>query len=84
MAAGFQAEDFWKLTPRMYLLQMEAFGKRSKREIEDRITVAWMNAAFQRAEKLPKLDKLFRHKTEIRDDAYIAANLAALRRRFTK
>lgn len=39
---------------------MEAANEKRNMEFKEKIEVAWYNANFQRADKLPKLDKLFK------------------------
>lgn len=86
--AGFDADAFWRLTPRQYLIQMESFAARRQREHDDAVSAAWLNAAFQRGKKLPKLGDFLHRKTGKADipaeakDAKIAAMVREMKRRF--
>lgn len=60
VAAGFAADDFWALTPRLWLLQMEAAARRERRQHEAAITTAWLTVKLSRAAKLPPLKRLLK------------------------
>lgn len=74
----------------MYLQQMEAFSERKQREHDDAVTIAWLNAAFSRAAKLPKVGEFLHRKPKEEEipvearDAKIAAMVCELERRFTQ
>lgn len=50
--------EFWELTPFEFSLKVTAFGDRLKQEQEERITLTYLGAAWQRVNKLPSLKKI--------------------------
>lgn len=80
IAAGFPAADFWALTPRLYLLQIQAAARRQRRADHDAITQAWLQARLIRSQNLPRLEELTRSfaPPRRRDPRDMAADLAAL------
>ena len=55
VVAGISPIEFWQLTPYQTRIAMEATLERSDKQ-------AWMIAAFTRAKKLPRFEKLSRNK----------------------
>lgn len=51
----------------MYLVYMEGAGERIRRENDDQLTYMWVNAALQRADKMPKLEKILSKKANVID-----------------
>lgn len=45
-------------------MTVRAFTDRLKREHDEQITYAWVNAYFQRVEKMPKLEEFLQNKPE--------------------
>ena len=65
IAAGFDPERFWSLTPRLYCLHMEGAAQRIERELESQNRQAWNTAALVGAAvggKLPAYDRVFGRK----------------------
>lgn len=57
MAAGFDPDAFWRLTPRLYLIHMEGARKRMEREAKDTAWAVWHVAALGRVKKMPRLNQ---------------------------
>lgn len=60
LAVGGREDEFWGMTPRVYMRRMEAEGERLKREQDDRLELAWTIATLSRSAKIPKLPVLLR------------------------
>jgi len=78
VSAGFDPEQFWSLSPRMYLAHMSGAADRIKREGRDRIEAAWTTAALSRADKMPRLAKILGEEPLKQRPEEVAARLAAL------
>ena len=52
------ADRFWRLTPRTYLVEMLAYHDRARARRESSISQAWLTALLTRADQLPDLDSL--------------------------
>ena len=63
IAAGFDPARFWKLTPRLFVLEMEGAGERDKRER----ALIWWGAMMPHLKDPPK----FEHFTGIQPDRNI-------------
>jgi len=68
--AGIRPIEFWQLTPYQTRIAMEATLERSDKQ-------AWMIAAFSRAKKLPKFEKLSRGKRVMKDGLLLKKQLQA-------
>jgi hypothetical protein len=60
VVAGISPVEFWQLTPYQTRIAMEATMERADKQ-------AWIIAAFTRAKKLPKYEKLNRGKKVAKD-----------------
>ena len=58
MAAGFDAERFWRITLREVEREFRGVAKRGEREADERTWLAWHTVALDRTERLPKLQDL--------------------------
>jgi len=70
VVAGISPIEFWQLTPYQTRIAMEAILERSDKQ-------AWMIAAFTRAKKLPKFEKLSRGKKKVKDGLELKRALEA-------
>ena len=70
VVAGISPTEFWSLTPYQTRIAMEATLERSDKQ-------AWMIAAFTRAKKLPKFEKLSRGKRVMKDGLLLKRQLQA-------
>lgn len=55
---GINVLDFWELTPYEFSLTVEAFNKNKEEEQEEKLTLVWLGAAWQRAKKMPRLREI--------------------------
>lgn len=53
IAAGFDPARFWKITPRLYALEMDGAAERRKQER----SMVWWGAMMARMEKPPTFEK---------------------------
>lgn len=58
IAAGFDAERFWQITPKEVDREMHGYLRRMEREADERMSLAWHIVALDRTKKLPKLETL--------------------------
>lgn len=56
--------DFWEMTPKEFLLCIEAFEETEKQRAKELIVQAYYTEAFARMKKLPKLEKLLEDRKE--------------------
>ena len=70
VVAGISPTEFWSLTPYQTRIAMEATLERSDKQ-------AWMIAAFTRAKKLPKFERLGRGKRVMKDGLLLKKQLQA-------
>ena len=70
VVSGISPTEFWSLTPYQTRIAMEATLERSDKQ-------AWMIAAFTRAKKLPKFEKLSRGKRGPKDGLLLKKQLQA-------
>ena len=54
--AGIKPLEFWDMTPAELTIVVGAYSDNKTHMLKQDITVAYMNAAWQRAKKMPKLD----------------------------
>lgn len=59
-AHGVMPWDFWRMTPREFWLVVEGVRQRELRAFSSSIAVAWHQARFTRAEKMPDLKKILK------------------------
>jgi len=59
-SAGVAQAEFWELTPRELGLALDGAAQREDRDLDRLLTAAWHGAAFERAKRLPKLDRVLR------------------------
>lgn len=52
---GVMPCDFWPMTPAELTYLIKAYNKRMKHEQEERITLTYLGAYWQRVKKMPKL-----------------------------
>lgn len=57
--AGFDPTSFWALTPKTYMLYMNAARKRMERERNEFAWLAWHTAYLPRTKRPIKIEKLF-------------------------
>lgn len=79
VAAGFDPEAFWDLTPRLYLLHMQARARQADQAARDATSAAWLTAALVRAAKLPKLSRLLKAPPGAPTASSVGVRLAALK-----
>ncbi|MFD1913799.1 hypothetical protein [Halodurantibacterium flavum] len=60
MEHGFDPDAFWRLTPRLYVIQMQGALARIRGEARARIEAAWLTAMLSRATRIPPLEQLLR------------------------
>jgi hypothetical protein len=58
VAAGFEPERFWHITPSEVDREMRGARQRLEREANERMSLAWHIVALDRTKKLPKLETL--------------------------
>lgn len=58
LRCGLSISEFWELTPKETLMQMEAVIWREKRQAKATITQAWLTAALGRVKRMPALAQL--------------------------
>lgn len=58
-----QLDLFWTLTPREVLILLEAYRVRAIRDRNERVFAAYSQAAFTRAKKMPRIDRIFEDDT---------------------
>ena len=57
MAAGFDPDGFWRLTPKLYQIHMDGARKRLDREAKEMAWAVWHVAALTRTKKMPRLNQ---------------------------
>lgn len=57
---GVNIKDFYYMTPYELSLHVNAYNQNKKADHESRITQAYLTAAWQRAKKMPKLEKVLK------------------------
>ncbi|MBW2645088.1 MAG: hypothetical protein JRE23_02715 [Deltaproteobacteria bacterium] len=72
IVAGISPLEFWELTPYQTHIAMEATSERSDKQ-------AWMIAAFSRAKKLPRFEKLSRGKKKPKNGLLLKRQLEAIK-----
>ncbi|SFC52176.1 hypothetical protein [Bacillus sp. UNCCL81] len=55
---GIRIQDYEEMTPYELGLHVKAFNKRLETEHKDKLTLAWLGAVWQRAEKMPSLEEV--------------------------
>lgn len=55
---GLDPERFWRITPRLYMIETDAAMRRAARADELVLTAAWLAASLQRSKKIPPLKRL--------------------------
>jgi hypothetical protein len=55
---GISINDFNEMTPREFTLHIKVYNEKQKQNEKDKISVAYLSAAWQRAKKLPNLKRL--------------------------
>ena len=58
MSAGFAPDEFWRITLREYVAQMDGAARRLARDHRDRMHLALTIATLDRVKKLPRLADL--------------------------
>lgn len=51
--------EFWTLTPKLYLMRMEAHNERVRLDYNREVEIAYKNAIFQRSDKMPDIKDYF-------------------------
>lgn len=54
--AGIRPADFWKMTPAELIICIEGYVSTHTESLKEAITVAYMNASWQRSKKMPRLE----------------------------
>jgi predicted RNase H-like nuclease len=49
---------FWELTPYEFSLMVKSYTKKIKQQQEDSLVLTYLGAAWQRAKKMPSLDRI--------------------------
>lgn len=68
MSLGLDPDRFWRITPRLILVELDAAQLRQRRNEDMMLTAAWVSAGLQRASKMPKLKALLRRETDEKPD----------------
>jgi DNA-binding SARP family transcriptional activator len=55
IAIGIGLNDFWAMTPHELTLYVKAHVKRKEDDWDEKVSIAWLGAYFQRANKMPKM-----------------------------
>lgn len=55
---GLDVLTFWELTPFEYSLMVNAHTKKIKQDQEEKLILTYLGAAWQRAKKMPSLDRI--------------------------
>lgn len=71
MHAGLDGKRFWEITPRTYIQEIEAAIHREERDLKKQKVIAWLNASFQRAKKLPKLAEVLGEQKKLTHDQVV-------------
>jgi hypothetical protein len=58
ISAGLPPDRFWRLSPRLYMLEMKGASAKLDREHRDRAWLAWHAAYLPDAKRRPKLEEL--------------------------
>lgn len=58
--AEIKPSDFWDMTPLELTVSVEAFVETHSERFKEAVTVAYMNAAWQRSKKMPGLKGVLR------------------------
>lgn len=61
---GLSPLNFWDLTPGELSRLIKAYNQRSKAEQEERVTLVYLGAYWQRVKKMPKLSEVLTGKEE--------------------
>ena len=57
-------KEFWYLTPYEFSLEVKAYNKRTKAEQDERMTLTYLGAVWQRTKKMPKLQEFLHNKPQ--------------------
>jgi hypothetical protein len=77
---GIRAIDFWELTPAEINIYVKIFNKKIKQEHEDRITMAYLGAYWQRVKKMPSLKEVLGESNAGSKDQDASAMLEVVKR----
>lgn len=58
--AGIRPLDFWDMTPAELMICIQGFVVTKTESLKQSITVAYMNASWSRAKKMPRLETVLR------------------------
>lgn len=69
--AGFVPEDFWRATPRTYILDMEAYAAREARDMKKQKSLAWLNAVLPLQKRVPKLHEILGERRKLNHEEVV-------------
>ena len=70
--------EFWELTPFEFSLKLNSFNKQKKEEQEEKLTLTYLGALWQRVKKMPDLKDIIKQEQKEMTSEQILAQIKSI------